>query len=179
MSLLTINKNAWIGCCLTMLFILFSIGPVHGANWGYITKNHQITDLFQNFKVLPDHTYYYSGPDARPFAIIGVQNQYTLRTSLWKPVELDSATLRKLVNFMNLDFSTLGQIEGYDIIGSAGEKLGVWYSMQEATTVKMLENNEVMIWTPDTQSPYNRLGRHLRRETGFSSGGSKPWLLKD
>ena len=69
------------------------------GHWGRISSSRTVTETFQAYRILPDHRYYYSGPDAYPTAIIGIHKNFTLTARFWKPVDLTPERLRAWLNF--------------------------------------------------------------------------------
>jgi len=119
------------------------------ANYGYLKRSLDASDTFEKFEVLPDYTYYYSGSDFKPNAILGIHKDFSLRLKLWKKVDLNSKQLQKWVSNMTsyLGYSLVNY--GSDIYAPDGRKIGIWYSPWHWTTVKMGNDNEVIIHTPN------------------------------
>ena len=53
-------------------------------NYGRLRLSKEVDQTFEKGIVLPDYNYYYSGGDARPWAILGIEKSYKLRTTQWK-----------------------------------------------------------------------------------------------
>jgi len=115
--------------------------------YGKIKRDRDVNQAFQTYKILPDHKYYTSGQENIPHAIIGVQNNFKLRTGNWKPVDLTTPQLRGWVTQMD-------NIYGYPPYGSVilddnGQRLGIWYSSKQWTTVIIEEKNEIAVLEPE------------------------------
>ena len=65
-----------------------------GSSYGNIQRSREVGRLFENTEILPDHNYYYSGPDAIPYALIGIDKKYTLESRYWKRINLTEEQLR-------------------------------------------------------------------------------------
>ena len=118
-----------------------------GVKFGKLKRDAETTQIFETYQILPNHKYYISAWGNIPYAIIGIHENYTLRKGLWKEVELTSQLLRSWVFQME-------PIYGYPPYGSnildhEGNRLGVWYSSKQWTTVIMEENNGVAVFTPE------------------------------
>jgi hypothetical protein len=118
-----------------------------GMTYGSIKRDKAVNEIFEKYKVLSDHIYYRSGPGNIPYAIIGVQKDYTLRKGLWEQVDLTTQLLRSYIYQMDT-------IYGYPPYGSKilddnGIQIGIWYSSKQWTTVIMEEDNGVSIFTPE------------------------------
>jgi len=118
------------------------------ANYGYLRKSLEVAKTFERYEVLPDHVYYYSGSDFKPNAVMGIHNDFSLRSRLWKKVDLDSAQLQEWVGNMTsyLGYSPVNY--GSVIFAPDGRQIGIWYSPWHWTTVKMVNDNEVIVHTP-------------------------------
>lgn len=135
---------------IALLFILTAVFSGCSGNYGRLQLSKEVNKTFEDAVILPDHTYYYSGGDARPRAILAIQNSYKLRTSLWKKVDLDPERLRNWILFMTefrgYNFRTFGS----RVLDPQGKQVGIWYSAWNRTPVKMLGENEVAVVPPQT-----------------------------
>lgn len=127
------------------------------GSFGRLRLSTSATAAFESARVLPDHHYYYTGSDNNPNAIIAIQPQYTLETRFWKPVEATPKQLRnwvdRLTDLRGYGLKTLGS----DIVGPQGEYIGIWYSKKaDTTTVRLLEDNRVMVYPPAEQQNIRR-----------------------
>ncbi len=106
---------------------------------------------FENYEILSDHQYYFSGSESRPRAVIGVQKAYTLQSKLWRPVDLTSERIRSWLNFSNLKSKYFLRNNGSDILTEDGRKIGIWYAFidwKDWATIKMIDEQVVNISTP-------------------------------
>ena len=120
---------------------------IPGMNYGRLKRDKEVTQIFETYKVLPDHKYYTSGLGNIPYAIIGIHETYTLRKGLWKEVNLTTQLLRSWTYQMDT-------IYGYPPYGSKilddnGKQVGIWYSSKQWTTVIMEEDNGIALFTPE------------------------------
>ena len=118
------------------------------GSYGRLKPSLEVDKMFEELKILTDHSYYYSGPDSVPTAIIGIDNNYTLKSKFWKPVDITSAQLKRWID-------NLTGLRGYTatnwgslILDHTGKRLGVWYSRCNETTVKMESDKIIVISTP-------------------------------
>ena len=146
-----------------LIFILFLISPVSTINalefpslkslgfpsfkYGKLKRDRDVNRTFKTYSILPDHKYYTSGRGDIPYAIIGVENVYELRPGTWQEINLTTPLLRSWVSKMD-------NIYGYPPYGSLildnnGERIGVWYSSKQWTTVIIEENNEIAVLAPE------------------------------
>jgi hypothetical protein len=134
--------------CLLALWVLLLLVPGCMANYGSMERSQKINEAFESHQVLPDYNYYYTGGQNNPRVIMGIHKDYTLKTSSWTPMgSLTSDTLKKRVDGMTNEGQGL-KAYGWVIFSPNGEKVGVWYSMLDQTTVKFGENKEIFVSQP-------------------------------
>lgn len=121
-------------------------------NAGSLKLSLEVSEIFQTYRVLPNHRYYYTGSNTKPSAIIGIDQDYTLSTRLWKEVpDLTSEQLKKWVDHM-LGFRPPVRTFGASILNGKGEQVGVWYSPFNNTPVAVQADNRVEIIPPSRAS---------------------------
>jgi len=123
-----------------------------------------INDALESHKPLPGYTYYYSGPEDFPLAILGVRPEYRLKRGFWIPVDLTEEKLRHWMEVIDNPHRSLKtRYLGKVIRTASGEEIGIWYSPQEWPTVLLGAEREVTISTPP-----NTLYRKISGDTtGF------------
>ena len=114
---------------------------------GRLQSSSEADQIFKNNQLLPDHTYYYSGFQRVPYGIIGIDNNYTLRSSVWKPFELNPTVLKQLsyrmANVYSLD------PRGAWILDAEGNRVGIWYSSRNQTKIKIEKDRQIVVVTPE------------------------------
>ena len=116
------------------------------SNYGKLQASPEITKIFADHRIVADHTYYYSGLQGVPDAIMGLNNNYTLKSKLWQPVDFDSQLLNTWVNRMA--YVHLVSPRGAWILDADGNRIGVWYSARHQTKVRVEQGNHVFIAAP-------------------------------
>jgi len=136
------------------LFVWFSLvlGAVvlagcGATNYGRLQSSSEADQIFKNHQLLPDHTYYFSGFQRIPYGIIGIDNNYTLRSSSWKPMELNPTVLKQLSYRMAHVYSLDPQ--GAWILDAEGNRMGIWYSSRNHTKIKVEKDKQVVVVTPE------------------------------
>jgi len=151
---------------ICVILILSSVGcaGLISGKYGTIVPNKDVTESFENYQVSPNLNYYISGSDVYPNAIIGIDKSYTLDSNLWKEVEFTPETLKNLVGDMNAKVTELNEtLHGFNILDNKGNNIGDWYSILSArTSVKMEEDNRIIIITPDIDT-YKENGDEEKR----------------
>lgn len=139
--------------CLITCVVCISCATGHFTlkNWGQIVPDDTVRAQFENYQVNPNLTYYISGSDVYPNAILGLNKEYKLVSSLWKEIEMTPQVLQTKVFDMKLKALNMGQDQfGFVVLDNRGKQIGVWYSLLTATApVQMKEDKKVIIYTPD------------------------------
>lgn len=133
---------------LVFLLILGFVGC--SSKYAYFQRSYEITDTFENYKILSDYNYFYTGSDIKPLAIIGLNQDFTLVDGKWKPLSLTSEKLKNLIETMMFQDGSEYKINpnGAAILTSDGIKIAIWYSAWEYSNVIMGEGNKVDIHKP-------------------------------
>jgi hypothetical protein len=138
--------------CIIIAVFLFLIVQLSfsgcASNYGSLKPSSEVTHIFEAYGVFPGHTYYYSGSETEPNAIIGINQQYRLCSQLWKKVDLTRDMLKNWIDNMKTvqDFSA--GPSGSLILDHAGKPAGIWYSAWSDTVVRMGKDNNIIVHTP-------------------------------
>jgi hypothetical protein len=130
-----------------------------GGTYGRFVYDEAVDEAFEQLTVLPDHHYYFSGPDAFPDAIIAVDSNYTLASRLWKPIDMTEAQLKRWIFYPTRRALYYPYTYGRRILDDRGNQLGVWYSLKDYrafSTVRMLDDTTVQINTPIDETDRRR-----------------------
>lgn len=143
-----------LGRAAILIILMLCLGCA-GAFQGYgrFQPDDATAEAFLQDQVNPSYAYFYSGSDAIPNAIMGVDRKYTLQSSVWKPVDLTPARLKTWVGLMGNQGQELPPA-GQAIMDSQGNQVGAWFSYYEASYVKMLPDNGIEVGLPDRSRPY-------------------------
>ncbi|MGD8993384.1 MAG: hypothetical protein PVI00_18135 [Desulfobacterales bacterium] len=130
--------------CLNLVGLVCSCST--STNYGRLQSSNDITQLFEKAQVLSDHTYYYSGLQGVPDAIIGIHPNYSLQAKLWQQVDFSHLSLKKWT--VRMDYVQLVAPRGAWILGPNGDRLGIWYSAERQTSVRLDRENRLVIAPP-------------------------------
>ena len=143
---------------LVLLTAFLVTGCAASKNNGTLSRSGEVTKTFETAAVVPDHTYYYTGPEAQPDAIIGIQNSYTFQNAknFWIKVDISEEVLHSwnviIDNAHRFQYSYYGS----RIMSPDGRQVGIWYSKYRYTVVKFPDPNTVVIYIPGL-TPNDRL----------------------
>jgi hypothetical protein len=125
-----------------------------------VTTSREATAIWNSYEILPSHNYYYSGPDAQPFWLIGIDDRYHLKSELWKPVDLKPEILKSWINYKTPRVGYDPRPYGAYITGPNGERIGLWYSVRDwdrLGTASLGENDQVTVTSPPNERPAKSL----------------------
>ena len=135
------------GVMLLSAFVLFGCAAFING-FGTLVPDQIAEKNFETYQVNPGMNYYFSGAEAWPDAIIGVNKTYTLGASLWTKIGATPDVFKNLVSGMKSRPDSPSP-RGYAILDDKGRQIGVWYSIFGVSGyVKMEGENTVDIATP-------------------------------
>ena len=116
-----------------------------------IRSSQEATDIWHSYQIQPNYKYYYTGSDAQPSYIIGIDDRYHLTSKLWKPVDLTPEMLKNWFNYIQPRVGYDPSLFGADITDANGQRVGLWYSVKDwrrLGTASVGENNQVSVTRP-------------------------------
>ncbi len=130
-------------------YFLFFSGRF-SENYGMIKPDPAVTEAFEHYRIDPDLVYYYSGPEVRPNAVIGIDRRFVLDSTQWEKMNPAPDPFRETIRCMQSKALELNRsLYGFAILDPRGDPLGAWYSLPGIqVSVKMLDGNRVSISTP-------------------------------
>ncbi|MEJ2641371.1 MAG: hypothetical protein P8010_17530 [Desulfosarcinaceae bacterium] len=143
------NRRPWVFWSVALLIL--SLEGCAAGRYGKFVYDEAVDKVFEDLTVLPDHRYYITGPDSRPDAIIAIDQRYTLKSKLWKPVEMTPQKLKHWVANPARRAQYYPYPYGRYIVSDDGQRIGLWYSLRDwraFATVKMLDDTTVQVSTP-------------------------------
>ena len=138
------KMRPWAMIVLGLVGLLCSCAT--NSRYGQLQSSHDITQLFEKAQVLSDHTYFYSGLQGVPDAIIGIHPNYTLRAKLWQQIDFSHLTLKKWI--FRMSYAQLVKPQGAWILGPDGDRLGIWFAAQRQTSVHLDSENRLVVAPP-------------------------------
>ena len=138
----------------------FISGCAGTGKYGTLHRDRELDRMFLSYQVLPDYKYYTSGGYDKPKAILGVHKDYLLISDLWLNIpNVESAQIQKWIRTIDPEDRATGHSYfAYSILDPEGRQVGFWYSIQNYTVVKFLEENKVEVYTPDLIQPGDGFG---------------------
>ena len=143
------KKKCLFNAIILSSMILIAFIACSTSNYGKLKSNPEVTQTFESYHILPNHKYYYRGSYNSPLAIVGINENYELNSKLWVEIDPQSKDFRALINKVSLQGTgSTTQPWGFMILDHGGNDVGVWYSAIRQATVKINENNQIVILSP-------------------------------
>ena len=146
--------------CTLILISFLASGCAIPANQGKLTRDGEVEQLVESATVLPNHSYYFTGPEARPDVIIAIDNSFTLTSKYWTKVDDVANQLIDWNRLIDNAHRFKRAYKGFRIMTPGGSQSGIWYSQYEHTVVQFPDPSTIILYTPTT-----------RQESGRSSFG--------
>ncbi len=118
-------------------------------NYGRLKHNDDVTRAFQTYQVEPDYKYYYYGRTNMPYAIVGIDRAYHMRSRVWREVDHDTEQFKEMIFWVWDDVYVPFRLSGAHITDPSGKKVGIWYSGIWYAAVRFEEDGRIVIM-PDT-----------------------------
>lgn len=153
---------------LAVFSVLLFLAACGAANYGTLSRDRDLDNMFSNYEILPDHRYYSTGGYDAPNAILAIHRDYELDNpgNLWIPVpNIDSGQIRKWVDTIapDMNYRGSGAYFASYIVDPDGKRVGAWYAYTTFTTVKFLEGNKIQVYTPElNKNIYHNRGLRMR-----------------
>ncbi len=145
------KKNNSRTCCAAVFCLLVSLLAVTGCvsgTYGTLKTNGALMGQCKD-KTLPgDYQYYYCGRSGLPYAVVGIDRDYTFETKFWFKIESKEDLYNKIgkLSDHSLDSTIMFSKE---ILGPDGKKIGIWFSYYNTTPVKVdSQTNSVAVYNP-------------------------------
>lgn len=135
-------------------FIVFFVSR-SGENYGMLKPSEEATSHYQSCRLVPDHDYWFSGPESSPLAIIGVERRFRFDTAgHWMRVDGEEAMKRLVTGMQSRALKMNRNLGGFEMVDQRGERIGEWYSAPGIQAViKRTGIDSVEIYPPSTENP--------------------------
>jgi hypothetical protein len=115
------------------------------SNYGRLKTNPDLTDAFTNQRALPDYNYYYCGRENLPYAVVGIDPAYQFEDRVWFKIETKEEVYKKAAGI--LAWNDIWS-KGAEILDPSGNRIGIWFSYYQHTTIKVGPENKVAVYNP-------------------------------
>ena len=136
----TSKTGSLIAAFITDLVLMAACSP----NYGKLQYNNEVGLAFQNFEMLDDYEYYFSGRPNKPSAIIGIDPAFEFESRFWNVIEPEK--FETMVG--RLSPPEYGFLYGAVMLTPDGRKAGVWYSWVRIASVKF-DGDRIIVNSPE------------------------------
>ena len=147
------RRNTLFTILASTLMILLLVGSAVADIYGTQRRDRDLDNRFRDYEVLQDYNYYTSGGYDVPNAILLIHKDYELDNpkNLWVPIPyVDYNQMRKWVSVISSeqDATRSGNYYATYLLDQNGNKVGVWYSIEVFATVKFVDEDKILVYTP-------------------------------
>ncbi len=128
--------------------IALTTGCVATGPTGKWQTNSTAQQAFETGQLLKNHTYYTTGSESIPDAVIAIDNAYTLKTKIWTRTDITQKKLDDWRFWFKTDTTWRCPYSGGYIITPDGETAGMWYSKRTMNTIKTPETGIIEVYIP-------------------------------
>ena len=141
------TTGRYLYLCIGLLLGSLILIGCGSSRYGSLKYSLDVNKMFEENHLIPNYSYYYSGFQRIPYGIIGIDNNYTLRSSSWKAFDLDPTILNQLVYRMAHVYSI--NPSGYWILDPEGKRVGIWYSSRNQTKIRIEKDRQIVVVPPE------------------------------
>jgi hypothetical protein len=171
------SRSKKCGADLRAFFALIMFGALlfsfscTGANYGGLKHSRDVTQAFETYHVYPEHRYYHLHLENNPYAVIALQNSYTISDKQWREFDPQTDKLEKVVDLVKKFPMRYSNAYGSYLKDSYGNQIGYWYSSLQIRSLKVDdESKKVSIYTDTPWLRDDDRGHGMG--IGIGSGGS-------
>jgi hypothetical protein len=119
-------------------------------NYGKLQRSAEVQKAFETGQLPSEYKYHFYGRRNHPYAVMGLEPDWTLRSRLWRTAELNTEEFKYMTKWV---WEDLGYYKyGANILDPEFEKIGIIYTSSWMATVKVdpdTKTVEVMpyVWT--------------------------------
>ena len=104
-------------------------------NYGRLQRSAEVQQMFSTGQLPSEYNYHFFGVRSHPEAVMGLKPEWTLRSRLWRNVELSSEEFSYMTKWV---WEDLGYYKyGANIMDPEFEKIGIIYTSSWMVTVKV------------------------------------------
>lgn len=137
-----------------LLVILLCIGCAAGTmqmeHYGDMKPSAAVKAAFEGYVMDDTLVYYFTGPDAGPTGLMGIEQSHALESQVWRRIGEPQQALKGLIRNMQSKADEYGlSLYGFDIRDDEGNDIGDWYSILDGRMpVKITGEKRVMVYPP-------------------------------
>jgi len=104
-------------------------------NYGRLQRSTEVQTMFETGQLPSEFNYHFYGNRSHPYAVMGLDPGWTLRSRIWRKVELSTEEFRYMTKWV---WEDLGYYKyGANILDPEFEKIGIIYTSSWMAAVKV------------------------------------------
>jgi hypothetical protein len=104
-------------------------------NYGRLRRSTEVQKMFETGQLPSEYNYHFYGLRSHPHAVMGLEPGWTLRSKIWRKVELSTEEFRYMTKWV---WEDLGYYKyGAEILDPEFEKIGIIYTSSFMAAVKV------------------------------------------
>ena len=104
-------------------------------NYGRLKRDDAVTRAFETGELPHEYHYHFFGNRNHPYAVMGLEPDWTLKSSMWRTVELNTEEFKYMTKWV---WEDLGYYKyGANIVDPEFEKIGIIYTSSWMAAVKV------------------------------------------
>jgi hypothetical protein len=121
---------------ISSLIMIFVWGCLE--NYGRLKRSEDVKTAFETGQLPSDYHYHFYGNRNHPFAMMGLDPDWTLKSKMWRPVELNTDEFKYMAKWVweDIGYSRGGKY-GAQILDPEFVKIGIIYTASWMATVKV------------------------------------------
>jgi len=120
-------------------------------NYGRLQRSTEVQTMFETGQLPSDYNYHFFGSRDHPYAVMGLEPDWTLRSKMWRKVELSTEEFKYMTKWV---WEDLGYYKyGAKILDPEFDKIGIIYTSSWMAAVKVDKNTKTV-----EVMPHVRLG---------------------
>ena len=118
-------------------------------NYGRLRRSTEVQKMFENGQLPSEYNYHFYGLRSHPHAVMGLEPGWTLRSKIWRKVELSTEEFRYMTKWV---WEDLGYYKyGAEILDPEFEKIGIIYTSSFMVAVKVDKDTKTVELMPHVQ----------------------------
>ena len=119
-------------------------------NYGRLQRDHAVAMAFENGELPHEYHYHFFGIRDQPYAVMGLEPDWTLKSRMWRTVELSTEEFKYMTKWV---WEDLGYYKyGANILDPEFEKIGIIYTASFMVAVKVDKDTKTVEVMPHVKN---------------------------
>jgi hypothetical protein len=119
-------------------------------NYGRLRRSAEVQAMFETGQLPSEYNYHFYGSRNHPYAVMGLEPDWTLRSRMWREVELSTEEFKYMTKWV---WEDLGYHKyGADILNPQFEKIGIIYTSSWMAAVKVDKDTKTVEVMPHVKT---------------------------